>query len=96
MRSLRFFIFSAALLLIMVPAASAKQSAGQAVPITAAPAFTAADLLAAPSANWVTPGGNLYNQRYSSLNQITAANVSGLKVSWQTHLDGSGAAAKYS
>ena len=96
MRSLRFFIFSAALLLIMVPAASAKQSAGRAVPITAAPAFTAPDLVAEPNGNWITAGGNLYNQRYSPLNQINTSNVGSLKVAWQTHLDGSGAAAKYS
>ena len=64
--------------------------------ITPAPAFTAAQLTATPSADWLTAGGDLTSQRYSSLNQITAANVSGLKQAWKTNLDGSGKAAKYS
>ena len=64
--------------------------------ITPAPAFTAAQLTATPGADWLTAGGDLTSQRYSSLNQITAANVSGLKQAWKTNLDGSGKAAKYS
>ena len=43
--------------------------------ITPAPAFTAAQLAATPSADWLTTGGDLTSQRYSSLNQITTANV---------------------
>src|SRR3954466_13709842 len=34
---------------------------------------------------WLTYGGNLFNQRYSSLNQITTANVSQLKGAWTYH-----------
>ena len=64
--------------------------------ITPAPAFTAAQLAATPSTDWLTTGGGLTSQRYSSLNQITAANASGLKQAWKTNLDGSGKAAKYS
>ncbi len=64
--------------------------------ITAAPAFTADQLAATPSTDWISTGGNLANQRYSSLNQISTANASGLKQVWSTHLDGSGAAKKYS
>ena len=64
--------------------------------ITPAPAFTAAQLAATPSTDWLTAGGDLTSQRYSSLNQITAANASGLKQAWKTNLDGSGKAAKYS
>jgi len=64
--------------------------------ITPAPAFTAAELAATPSTDWLTTGGGLTSQRYSSLNQITAANASGLKQAWKTNLDGSGKAAKYS
>ena len=64
--------------------------------ITPAPAFTPAQLTARPGADWLTAGGDLTSQRFSSLNQITAANVSGLKQVWKTNLDGSGKAAKYS
>jgi len=64
--------------------------------ITPAPAFTAAQLTARPGNDWLTAGGDLTSQRFSSLNQITAANVSGLKQAWKTNLDGSGKAAKYS
>ena len=105
MRSVRFLIFSALLLLVVAPVAGAKtlagggannRSASAAAAITAAPAFTAQDLVAQPNGNWITTGGNIYNQRYSPLAQINASNVANLKVAWQTHLDGSGAAAKYS
>ena len=46
--------------------------------------------------DWVTNGGNLTNQRYSTLNQINASNVKQLKGAWMTRLKGSGAAGKYS
>ena len=68
----------------------------EAVSITAAPAFTAAQLDATPGADWIANGGSINNQRYSSLNQITASNVSGLKEAWHIHLNGSGVASKYS
>ena len=55
-----------------------------------APAFTAADLLAYPTENWITNGGNLYNQRYSPLDQINRENIAGLKGVWRTSLRGSG------
>ena len=64
--------------------------------ITAAPAFTSAQLNATPGADWIANGGSINNQRYSSLNQITSANVAGLKEAWHIHLNGSGVAAKYS
>jgi glucose dehydrogenase len=37
--------------------------------ITAAPAFPDAQLTALPSSNWITNGGNTYNQRYSPLSR---------------------------
>ena len=46
--------------------------------------------------DWVTNGGNLTNQRYSTLNQINTSNVKQLKGAWMTRLKGSGAAGKYS
>ena len=36
-------------------------------PVGKAPAFGAADLMTLPARNWITNGGNIYNQRYSAL-----------------------------
>jgi quinohemoprotein ethanol dehydrogenase len=46
--------------------------------------------------DWVTNGGNLTNQRYSTLKQINVENASQLKGAWMTHLKGSGLGGKYS
>ena len=51
---------------------------------------------AAPGANWVTNGGNVYNQRYSSLRQINRDNVAQVKAVWRTSLNGSGLGQGYS
>ena len=58
--------------------------------IAPAPAFTAKQLMALPSTNWITNGGNLFNQRYSPLTLINRSNVAGLKALWRTSM-GSGA-----
>jgi len=60
------------------------------------PAFTAAELTAAPSSGWITNGGNVYNQRYSPLALINRDNVKSLKPAWRVSLNGSGSASKYS
>jgi quinohemoprotein ethanol dehydrogenase len=44
--------------------------------------------------DWITYGGALNNQRYSSLNQINTSNVSQLKGAWLSRL-GSGRGSKY-
>src|SRR2546421_6306559 len=46
--------------------------------------------------DWVTNGGNLTNQRYSTLTQINTTNVKQLKGAWMTRLKGSGVGGKYS
>jgi quinohemoprotein ethanol dehydrogenase len=61
-----------------------------------APAFSAKELTASPTDNWVTNGGNVYNQRYSPLTRINRDNVAQLKPQWRTHLNGSGIESKYS
>jgi quinohemoprotein ethanol dehydrogenase len=48
------------------------------------------------STDWVTNGGNLTNQRYSTLKQIDISNVKQLKGAWMTRLKGSGFGGKYS
>jgi quinohemoprotein ethanol dehydrogenase len=46
--------------------------------------------------DWITNGGNLTNQRYSTLKQIDTINVPQLKGAWMTRLKGSGFGGKYS
>jgi quinohemoprotein ethanol dehydrogenase len=54
-------------------------------------------LLQAPvGKDWVTNGGNLTNERYSTLKQIDTTNVKQLKGAWMTRLKGSGLGGKYS
>ena len=74
--------------LMLLGALASTAAAADAIP--AAPAFTAEQLVAAPARNWITNGGNAYNQRYSPLHQINQDNVDGLKAEWRTRLRGSG------
>src|ERR1700731_5213274 len=46
--------------------------------------------------DWITNGGNLTNERYSTLKQIDTSNVKQLKGAWMTRLKGSGFGGKYS
>ena len=46
--------------------------------------------------DWVTNGGNMTNQRYSTLKQINVDNIKQLKGSWMARLKGSGLGGKYS
>ena len=64
--------------------------------IPEAPAFSSDTLNALPTDGWLTNGGNLANQRYSPLTQITQENVGNLKAVWRTHLDASGSGPRYS
>jgi alcohol dehydrogenase (cytochrome c) len=58
--------------------------------------FGAAALTEPARDGWRTNGGNLWNQRYSSLTTIDRTNVGGLKGVWRTRLKGSGLAPRYS
>ena len=62
---------------------------------SAAPKFTAKQLTAVPAKNWIANGGNISNQRYSSLKEINTSNIKNLKGKWVTHLN-SGLEFKYS
>ncbi len=53
-------------------------------------------LVAPPTKDWPTNGGNWYNQRYSPLTSINRSNVANLKGVWHAHLDGSGVGPQYS
>jgi quinohemoprotein ethanol dehydrogenase len=61
-----------------------------------APAFSRTELVPPPTSGWPTNGGNLANQRYSPLTEITRENVSRLKGVWRTRLRGSGLGPQYS
>jgi quinohemoprotein ethanol dehydrogenase len=64
--------------------------------LPAAPAFTAQQLTTLPDTDWITNGGNVFNQRYSPLRQINRDTIKSLKAQWRSHLDGSGAGPQYS
>jgi quinohemoprotein ethanol dehydrogenase len=78
--------FALAVLIVGVSASPADRSASSRVLISPSPAYTA-DQLAAPAGdNWLTNMGSLNGNRYSSLKQITPANVGTLKEAWHIHL----------
>ncbi len=69
--------------------------------MAAGPAFAADPeidkLLTSPvGKEWPTNGGNMTNQRYSTLKLINTGNVKALKGAWMTRLNGSGIGGKYS
>src|SRR5205807_829515 len=62
------------------------RSTSKRMAITPAPAWTA-DQLAAPAGDdWISNMGNLSGWRYSSLTQVTPANVANLKLAWKINL----------
>src|SRR3569833_1529246 len=87
---------AASALAVVAALAVASAASAKSLAITPAPAWTADQLAAAPGNDWLSTGGNLANQRFSTLPQINTSNASSLQQAWMPHLDGSGAAAKYS
>ena len=90
----RNLIFTILLLPTMLLTLMSAANAADAIP--ASPAFTPEQLLETPSRNWVNNGGNVYNQRYSSLDDVNRDNVANLKAEWRTHLRGSGVGPRFS
>jgi alcohol dehydrogenase (cytochrome c) len=67
-----------------------------AAPVAAVPTDQAAAPVGEPAGtNWSVYGGNLYNQRYSSLNQITTSNVANLKGAWTFHTGSASSATSF-
>jgi PQQ-dependent dehydrogenase (methanol/ethanol family) len=85
-----------AFLVLAAPVFAASQGTAKTAiaPIVLAPAFQPADLGVYAGADWPTIGGDYQGDRYSTLNQITTANVSSLKEAWHIHL-GSGTGTQY-
>ena len=63
--------------------------------ITPAPAFAPLDLVPPAGADWATNGGDYGQTRYSSLKEVTKANVRRLRPAWHIHFGGSGVGSKY-
>jgi quinohemoprotein ethanol dehydrogenase len=80
--------------LVLVASSHAAAQSGASIPLS--PAYSADELTALPTRDWTGAGGNVYNQRYSPLDQINRDNVGELKGVWRTHLNGSGLEPKYS
>ena len=69
---------------------------GEVSRIQPSPAFSGERLVSLPRQDWITNGGNAYNQRYSPLDQIDRDNVSQLRGVTRARLNGSGVDNKYS
>src|SRR6201996_4785460 len=80
------------------PAETEKEPAetAEAEGIAEAPAFTAEELNEEAGANWITNGGNITNDRFSSLGEINTENVSELKGDYVTKIGSEATAAKFS
>ena len=75
-----------ALVLVLVTAA----------PALAVPTDQAATPVGEPAgSNWTVYGGNLFNQRYSALNQISTSNVANLKGAWTFHTGSASSATSF-
>jgi alcohol dehydrogenase (cytochrome c) len=85
MRRVSLVLLCFALLVLVVSGASSAAPSAK-FAITPAPAFTADQMNAPPADNWLSNMGNLAGTRYSSLTQVTPANVSTLKEAWHIHL----------
>ena len=72
------------------------QPQGQVSSIQPAPAFSGERLASLPREDWITNGGNAYNQRYSPLDEINRGNVEQLRGVWRARLNGSGLGNQYS
>src|ERR1700760_3422810 len=64
--------------------------------IAAAPEFTSEELYEPAGANWVTNGGDLTNDRFSTLSEINTENVKELRGDWMTKIGSNATAAKFS
>jgi PQQ-dependent dehydrogenase (methanol/ethanol family) len=69
-------------LVLVLSAPAANRANSVAVP----PAFTPSESTALPGDNWIGYNGNVWNQRFSTLNQIDTSNVKNLKLAFQSKL----------
>ena len=89
--------FGAWMVLGGIPFVAAGLTGEEQPPVAKAPAFGAADLVRLPARNWITNGGNIYNQRYSTLSSDQSRQRQGnVKAVWRVGLNGSGVGPGYS
>jgi quinohemoprotein ethanol dehydrogenase len=86
MRRVSLVVLFSCFAIVVLAGAGASSAAPAKSTITPAPAFTAAQMNAPAGDNWLSNMGNLPGDRYSSLTQVTPANVSTLKEAWHIHL----------
>ena len=79
-----------ALFIALAVGSVGRGGADRTLSIARAPAFTAAELAAPAGSDWLTNGGGVTNDRYSSLTQINGSNVGQLKLAWKIHLNSGG------
>ena len=81
----------AALLLLaglaVISGASAKSGGSEKkAAISPIPAFSAGQVSAVPTTDWIGVHGNVGNQQYSALTQINKSTVKNLKIAWHSHV----------
>jgi len=81
-----FVAFGLSLVLLAVGAGASSASRSSSTAITPSPAYTISQLDAYAGNDWISNGGDLKDDRYSTLTQITPSNVTGLKQAWHVHL----------
>jgi len=86
-KNYKVIIFCIMTLSLLAGTAGTINNTSAAEEITPSPAFSAEELTALPVSDWITTGGNLYNQRYSPLSQINKDNVTELKAEWRVGLN---------
>ena len=91
----RIIIVKSAWVTFVLVWASSLQLAVFAQEIEKSPAFDGDTLVAHPDDNWITNGGNIYNQRYSPRDAINRDNIADLKGVWHINL-GSALGQQYS
>jgi quinohemoprotein ethanol dehydrogenase len=79
-----------AAVIALAVAAAGRGTGTKASSIPLAPAFTASVLNTPAGDDWLTNGGSIMNQRYSTLDQIDKSNVGKLKLAWRIHLHSGG------
>jgi quinohemoprotein ethanol dehydrogenase len=86
MRRVSVVLLCSCFAIVVLAGAGASSAAPDRSTITPAPAFTADQMNAPAGDNWLSNMGNLPGDRYSSLTQVSPANVSTLKEAWHIHL----------
>jgi alcohol dehydrogenase (cytochrome c) len=83
---MRFMALASAAICLAGASRAGAQSRPVEQEIARAPAFSAEQLTQLPQSDWITNGGNVFNQRYSPLVRINRDNVGELKALWRTSM----------